>query len=57
MIGIDGNVTAIRTRGPDNNLEKEAKRIISLLPKIKPGKSNGIRVMVPFSMPITFRLQ
>ena len=57
MIGIDGNVTGIRTRGPDNNLEKEAKRIISLLPKIKPGKSNGIRVRVPFSMPITFRLQ
>ena len=57
LIGVDGNVTGIRTRGPDNNLEKEAKRIISLLPKIKPGKSNGIRVRVPFSMPITFRLQ
>jgi len=47
----------IRTRGPDNNLENEAKRIISLLPKIKPGKENGVRVRVPFSIPITFKLQ
>ena len=57
MIGVDGNVTGIRTRGPDNNLENEAKRIISLLPKIKPGKENGVRVRVPFSIPITFKLQ
>ena len=45
------------SRGPDNNLENEAKRIISLLPKIKPGKENGVRVRVPFSIPITFKLQ
>ena len=57
MIGVDGNVTGIRTRGPDNNLENEAKRSISLLPKIKPGKENGVRVRVPFSIPITFKLQ
>ena len=57
IIGVDGNVTGIRTRGPDNNLENEAKRIISLLPKIKPGKENGVRVRVPFSIPITFKLQ
>ena len=57
MVGKDGNVSGIRTRGPDNNLENEAKRIISLLPKIKPGKENGVRVRVPFSIPITFKLQ
>jgi protein TonB len=44
-------------RGPDKNLEKEAKRIISLLPQMIPGKQRGRPVRVPFSIPITFRLQ
>ena len=57
MIGKDGSISGIRTRGPDKNLEKEAKRIISLLPKIKPGEIGGIKVRVPFSMPIAFKLQ
>ena len=30
---------------------------ISLLPKMEPGKHMGIPVRVPFSLPITFRLQ
>ena len=44
-------------RGPDKNLEKEAQRIISKLPKMTPGKQRGRPVRVPFSIPITFRLQ
>ena len=57
MIGKDGSITGIRTRGPDKNLEDEARRIISLLPKmIKPGFQRGLPVRVPFSVPITFRL-
>ena len=57
MIGKDGNISGIRTRGPDKNLEKEANRIISKLPKMTPGKQRGRPVRVPFSIPITFRLQ
>jgi TonB family protein len=57
LIGKDGNVTGIKTRGPDPILEKEAVRIISLLPKIKPGEVGGIKVRVPLSIPITFKLQ
>ena len=38
MIGKDGSISGIRTRGPDKNLEKEANRIISKLPKMTPGK-------------------
>ena len=33
VVEKDGNVSGIRTRGPDPILEKEAVRIISLLPK------------------------
>lgn len=57
VIGKDGNVTGIKTRGPDPILEKEAVRIISLLPKIKPGEVGGIKVRVPFSTAINFKLQ
>ena len=57
MIGKDGNISGIRTRGPDKNLEKEASRIISKLPRMIPGKQRGRPVRVPFSIPITFRLQ
>tara|TARA_B100001093_G_scaffold29525_1_gene25706 strand:+ start:1178 stop:2164 length:987 start_codon:yes stop_codon:yes gene_type:complete len=56
MIGIDGNISGIRTRGPHGSLERAAERIILLLPKMKPGKRNGLRVRTPFSMPITYRL-
>ena len=54
-IDIDGTVESIRTRGPHPILEKEAKRIISRLPKIKPGSKDGKLVKVPFSIPITFK--
>ena len=39
------------------NLEKEAARIIGKLPNMTPGKQRGRPVRVPFSIPITFRLQ
>ena len=56
MIAENGAITNIRTRGPDKNLEKEARRIISKLPKMTPGKQRGRAVRVPFSIPITFKL-
>ena len=57
IIEKDGSITNIRMRGPDKNLEKEAARIIGRLPKMTPGKQRGRAVRVPFSIPITFRLQ
>ena len=58
MFTIDehGNITDLRFRGPDKNLEKESRRIISKLPKMTPGKQRDKNVRVPFSVPITFRL-
>ena len=57
VITREGYVDAIRTKGPDPILEAEARRIISLLPKITPGVVDGKRVRVPFSVPIIFKLQ
>lgn len=55
-IGNDGVVTDIRTRGPDPLLEKEARRIIASLPKMKPGRQRNRNVKVPYSIPINFKL-
>lgn len=57
VIQRDGSIGSIRMRGPDKNLEAEALRIIELLPDMTPGKQRGRAVKVPFSIPITFRLQ
>jgi protein TonB len=52
-----GNITSIGARGPHPGLEKEAKRVIGLLPKMKPGKQRGKPVVMPFSIPIVFQVQ
>lgn len=57
VIQKDGSIGNIRMRGPDKNLEAEALRIIKKLPKMTPGKQRGRPVKVPFSIPITFKLQ
>ncbi|WP_424365656.1 energy transducer TonB [Maribacter sp.] len=57
IIEKDGSIGHIQKRGPDQYLEAEAVRIIELLPRMKPGKQRGNPVKVPFSIPITFKLQ
>lgn len=52
-----GQITDIQMRGPHEILEQEAARIIAKLPAMKPGKQRGKPVKVPFSIPITFKLQ
>ena len=55
VIDTDGIVTKIQSRGPDKLLEKEAERIMSLLPKMIPGKQRGKPVKVAYSIPINFK--
>ncbi len=52
-----GNITGVRARAPHPGLEKEAKRVINLLPQMKPGKQRGKAVTVPYSLPIIFQVQ
>ena len=56
IIGTGGYIDQIKARGPDPMLEDEAKRIVSLIPKLIPGIVDGKAVRVPFSIPITFKL-
>ncbi len=53
-INNKGDVIGIRSRAPHPELEKEAIRVISLLPKMKPGVQRGKAVSVPYSLPIIF---
>ena len=51
-----GNITGVRARAPHRRLEKEAVRVIKLLPKMKPGIKNGKPVIVPYSLPMIFQV-
>jgi protein TonB len=56
-IDKSGNVVGVRSRAPHPGLEKEAARVINLLPKMKPGMQRGKAVTVPYSLPIVFQVQ
>lgn len=56
VIDSNGNVINIESEAPHKELEKEALRVISLLPKFKAGKQNNIEAYTLVENPITFRI-
>ncbi|WP_299366323.1 energy transducer TonB [Winogradskyella sp.] len=59
MFKVDkkGRVSEILARGPHPTLEKEAIRVIKKIPKLKkPGYQKGKPVIVPYAIPIVFRV-
>jgi len=48
-----GNIVNVRARGPHKRLEKEAIRVVELLPSMTPGKQRGRPVGVKYTLPIT----
>lgn len=56
-IDKEGNVVDIQARAPHARLQKEAIRVINLLPKMEPGMQGSHKVNVKFSMPISFRVE
>lgn len=55
-INTDGNIIGVRSRAPHPELEKEAIRVVNLLPKMIPGEQKGKKVNVPYSLPIIFQV-
>ena len=47
-----GNIVDIRAKAPHPKLQKEAIRIIKLLPKMKPGRQRGKAVGVKYTLPM-----
>ncbi|MCK4561746.1 MAG: energy transducer TonB [Flavobacteriaceae bacterium] len=52
-IDENGEINNVRARGPHKRLEKEAVRVIELLPKMTPGKQRTRPVRVSYTLPLT----
>ncbi len=58
VVNRDGSIVdPVVVRGVDPYLDKEALRVISMMPKWKPGKQRGKAVRVKYTVPVMFRLQ
>ena len=58
VVNRDGSIVEPKVvRGVDPDLDKEALRVISIMPKWKPGKQKGEAVRVKYTIPVMFRLQ
>ena len=58
VVGKDGSVSDVKVmRGVSPELDAEAIRVVSMMPKWIPGKQRGKAVAVKYTMPIMFRLQ
>ena len=57
VVNADGSIVdPVVVRGVDPYLDKEALRVIKLMPKWKPGKQRGKAVRVRYTQPVLFRL-
>ena len=57
VVEKDGSIANARVlRGIDPELDKEAVRVISAMPKWKPGTQKGEAVRVKYTVPVMFRL-
>lgn len=56
-IDYKGQVANIQARGPHSRLEKEAIRVLKLLPQMEPAKQRGKPVGVSYSLPITLEVR
>ena len=57
VINADGSIVDPQVIKPVNPyLDKEALRVVSTMPKWKPGEQDGKKVRVRFTLPVTFRL-
>ncbi|MCF6350378.1 MAG: energy transducer TonB [Flavobacteriaceae bacterium] len=57
IIDRNGNVNVLKIRGQHKVLEKEALRVVSLLPKMKPGRKNGKSEPILYTLPIVYEVE
>lgn len=57
VVEKDGSIANAKVlRGVDPELDKEAVRVVSVMPKWKPGTQKGEAVRVKYTVPVMFRL-
>ena len=58
IVEKNGSISDVKVvKGIGNGCDEEAVRVISAMPKWKPGMQNGKKVRVNFAIPISFKLQ
>lgn len=58
VVDKEGNITEPKVvRGIHESLDKEALRVIKMMPKWEPGKEDGKPVNVKYTVPIAFRVE
>ena len=58
VVEKNGSISDVKVaKGIGDGCDEEAVRVISAMPKWKPGMQNGKKVRVSFAIPISFRLQ
>ena len=58
IVDVDGSLTDIKVKKHvDPSLDKEALRLMKMMPRWIPGKLDNIPVRVEYTLPTTFRLQ
>ena len=58
IVEKNGSISDVKVvKGIGNGCDEEAVRVISAMPKWKPGMQNGKKVRVSFAIPISFKLQ
>ena len=57
IVDTSGKVTEIKARSKYKDLTNEAKRVLSKLPKMKPGQQRNRPVKVRYNLPIIFKVE
>ena len=57
IINKNGEIVNIQSTGKSPELNNECQRVISLLPKMKPGVYKGNIVNVKYELPFTIRVE
>ena len=58
IVEKDGAITEVKVeKSVHPALDKEACRVLGMMPKWKPGKQKGENIRVRYTVPVTFRLQ
>lgn len=58
VVNTDGSVSDVRVlKGIGGGCDEEAVRVVSMLPKWKPGKQRGVPTRVQYNLPVRFKLE
>lgn len=57
IVNKNGQVADVQVRAPHPRLEKEARRVVNLIPNLSPGMQNNKPVNVMYSLPIIFNVE